>query len=800
MTERLPRLGYTVDRFVQGCAFFERAIRSWQDGDLFSYETNLRTAATEAIGALEWGLKVYLRGIRRSLMSQGDQSKLKHPTFHQLMILMESYADPPLDEAAKNSLYEYRELLRNAAEHDAAVPSSKELCDAIAMVRQILVTYLPVDEAKLPHVRLPDLPSEQERAYLACLADAYRAFFRERFIHQAMEVVEVPALPAPESPADALLVELVALMGEEESPVYESEPPSRRESQTHPIPDLHAGLAEYQTIALLGEPGSGKTSALLWLLGTWLDATAGGHPDRLPVFVSLSRYGRGTFEDFLANAWAPSLADTLRADGDHRAALDAAVAPLVARLRDYLAEGRAALLLDALNELPRGEAYRERLTRLRYFVEEAARLGNWVVISCRQQDYTEALRPLQRVEIRPLDDERIRCFLMAYLGSEAGNMLWTTLGESRYARLRELTRNPFLLAGLVGVYRLEGGALPTVRTALLERLTAASIKWEERKGHLGWVVREEQEKVLAALALAMTTLGRTAVNKAELVSRLPEVWFFDPERREPLLDTVLRLAGGARLARWTPGPDGEAVAFEHQLWQGYYTAWMLAKLDDPEWRGLAQYVTGRDEIATPFDAVRPHLHDSSWRDVVLLTSALLDEAKASKFVERILHADSLWEEHLYRDALLSAACLTEGTNVRPVITDAVLARLKTARRKGIRPLARRADQARVATLVTLDRAEELLTLAQDAEAWWEVRQAATEALETLGRADEATDAWLALAKDKRLNSKVRQEAAERLEKTGRIGAAVKAWSVLEKDPRAGKGVRREARRALKRLR
>jgi len=653
-------------------------------------------------------------------------------------------------------------------------------------------------------------PSRYERAYLTCLADAYRTFFRDRFVHQAMDAVETPGILVAESallesPADALLFEMVALVDEDKPPVSEGIEllqPGDSEAQTHPIPDLHAGLAEYRTIVLLGEPGSGKTSALLWLLGTWSDMAAESHADRLPVFVSLSRYASGVFEDFLAREWSTSLAETLRVDKDRRAALEGTVAPLADSLEDHLARGRVVLLLDALNELPRGAGYQERLTQLRYFIEAVSRQGNWVMVSCRQQDYTEALRPLQRVEIRPLDDERVKRFLTIYLGAEAATALWATLGESRYARLRELTRNPFLLAALatVATKRPEEGELPTARAALLDRLATASLKWEKRKGHPDWVPQQEQEKVLAGLALAMTMLGRTVVDKAELSNWLPEAWFFDPGRRTPLLDAVLWLTRGARLARWTPGPNDGTVAFEHQLWQEYYTSRLLARLDNPEWRGLARHVTGQDELANPFDVLRPYLHDPSWRGTVLLTSARLDEINASQFISHILHAGSLWEEYLYRDTLLTASCLAEGTNVQPAVADTVLARLEAARQLGIRPLTRRADQARIAMLVALDRAGDLLALTQDREAWWEVRLAAVEALETMGRMDEATEAWLAMARNRQLHSKTRQEAAERLEKAGQVDAAIEAWSALEKDPRAGKGVRREARRALKRLR
>jgi hypothetical protein len=639
--------------------------------------------------------------------------------------------------------------------------------------------------------------------YLKRLTDAYQAFFRDRFVHQAMDAVEIPIPSKPDTmssddlPDDPLMVDLVALMDKD----VESETQANgdvAEIETRPVKDLRAGLTEYETIALLGAPGAGKTSALLWLLGTWQEAKLGR--DRLPVFVSLSRYNEGSFEDFLTEAWAPSLTNALRASEEHRLTIERAIRPLASRLGEYLAEGRAVLLLDALNELPRGLTRPERLDRLRYFVREAAELGNWVMVSCRQQDYAKALRSLQRIEIRPLDDDRIHSFLKAYLGPQRGDELWSILEEPRYARLRELIRNPFLLAGLSSLRQRESGALPTVRADLLNRLAALSIGWEQRKGHLSSISQGEQEKVLGAMALAMTTLGKTIVTKGELAERLPDAWFFDPRRQGPLQDTVLRLAQGARLARWTPGEGGGAVTFEHQVWQEYYAARLLAGMHDPEWRGLARYATGQNDAGGPYEILRTHLHDSSWRNIVLMTASQLNKQNASAFINNILGANSLWEAYLHRDARLAAACLTEGAPTDSSVIDQVLNTLNQARSLGIQPLTRHVDRARMDLLIAQERFHDLVALTQNTEVWWETRLEIVSTMLEIGRKDEVAEALQGMARDKRLHRKMRREAAERLEEIGRISEAIEAWSILENDPEVGKGIQRIARKRLRRLR
>jgi hypothetical protein len=297
----------------------------------------------------------------------------------------------------------------------------------------------------------------------------------------------------------------------------------------------------------------------------------------------------------------------------------------------------------------------------------------------------------------------------------------------------------------------------------------------------------------------MTSLGRTVVNKIEFAERLPNIWFFDPERSEPLLDTVLRLAQGARLVRWTVGKDGGSITFEHQVWQEYYAARILSEMHQPEYMGLVRYATGQKKAANPYDILKPRLHKPSWRNVILMTASWLKKPRLSDFVRRILHANSLWEEHLYRDAQLAAECLIEGAQTVSDVVDEVLIKLKEARKRDIRPLTQRVDRARMDLLIAQKRSRELIALTQNIEVWWETRLEIVEAMLDMSQEDEAVEALLRMVQNQELHRKLRREAAEKLEAIGRIKTALKAWSILQKDREVGKGIHRVARQALRRL-
>ena len=176
--QKIPKLGQTVSRFNQGSVFYKRALKSFQEGKVDEYESSLRTSATETIGALEWILKIHLRFVRRQFIQLGDIDSLKQPNFDTLIGLMRSYGDPQLDEKEISLLYEYRTMLRNTAEHDASIQSSKDMYDAIIKIRELILRYLPVEEGDLIMVESPygtELKiQEMKEAYFEYLRNMYQ--------------------------------------------------------------------------------------------------------------------------------------------------------------------------------------------------------------------------------------------------------------------------------------------------------------------------------------------------------------------------------------------------------------------------------------------------------------------------------------------------------------------------------------------------------------------------------------------------------------------------------------------------
>jgi hypothetical protein len=152
---KIRKLGQTINMFNRGYSSFERALNAFEGKNASEYETALLGAARDVPDALEWALKIYLRNFPK--LASADRRKLKEPRFDELITLMEQYADPPLSKETSIRLYGYREM-RNESTHQGAIPSVDEVRDAIEGIRQIMLTYLPVEEE---HLKRPDESKER---------------------------------------------------------------------------------------------------------------------------------------------------------------------------------------------------------------------------------------------------------------------------------------------------------------------------------------------------------------------------------------------------------------------------------------------------------------------------------------------------------------------------------------------------------------------------------------------------------------------------------------------------------------
>jgi hypothetical protein len=515
-----------------------------------------------------------------------------------------------------------------------------------------LPAQLAALQAALPHLTHPAEKTatqasieklEQAIATLPTHERAYRERIKARYAEDAPYYVPLAGetTEATPLPAEANAPRSARRRRQRATAEYCEWIQAEKEIRRVKLSTLEQGVAKYACIILLGEPGSGKTTALEHLAYQLVD-----EPDKLPLPLRLSGFRPGmTLEEFILQGWAGS------PDAGHWGAPD-----LAANLEGYLEGGRLFFLFDALNEMPR-EEYKEHSQALRRFIDDWLPKGNHFLVTCRVLDYGEELSGLQRVEVLPLDNEQIQAFLDNEL-SDGWEALWggLTEGQDERHRLLELARNPYLLTMMIDVYA-EDGRLGQSRAELMERFTRILMDWARGKySRDEWLEADVQREALSALAFEMqaragsgaaveTGLAKTVM--PDKVQTHPN-W---PPRPAPA-DQVLTLAAGAHLIEMPV--DRSSVRFYHQLLQEYFAARQMLKCDPTElverwrwpWLEADMLLRVRPERSlSPLPPPPP----TGWEETTVLATGLAAE-----------NDDQLVRTLVQVNPVLAGRCLYEG--------------------------------------------------------------------------------------------------------------------------------------------
>jgi formylglycine-generating enzyme required for sulfatase activity len=398
------------------------------------------------------------------------------------------------------------------------------------------------------------------------------------------------------------------------------------------LEDITEALARHDALALLGEPGAGKTTTLYKLArdAAQQRLTRGHGP--LPLPVALADYrGYPSPHAFLQATWTQYLGH--------------------GEITEWLRRGEVCLLCDALNEMPfeNDRDYRDKVGAWRRFAREWPH--NRLIFTCRSRDYSEPLG-LPQVEIERLDDQRVREFLDKYLAPAAAADAWSHLSNNP---LLALVRNPYYLSMLCLSLAGDGGDWPANRGQLLDSFVLYLLRREANRGHPDWPGLEAVRTALAALAASIQPLGEgTRLPRRELLARIPaEVDGPDgPVATPPLV--VLRLGLAATLLDVERTADqGETVRFYHQQLQEHFAARaLLARFragEDltPQWR--APRLAGDMPATGPLSDYEPLPPPpaTGWEEPTILAAGLAPNP--ALFLEAIRRANPV----------LAARCLAE---------------------------------------------------------------------------------------------------------------------------------------------
>ena len=457
-------------------------------------------------------------------------------------------------------------------------------------------------------------------------------------------------------------------------------------SQVEHHDDLLAAFEQHKRLALLGEPGTGKTFSLWRIAAQQARETLDSPDGLLPVFIPLNRWTdpQQPLEDFIRQQ----------------------MGALTGQLEALCQTGRLLPLLDALNEIPVDQrTSKNKLEQVRQFVNRSE--FQYLLLTCRKRDYVDSLaQNLNRLTIEPLDPPRVYQFLQNYFTyfeqKQPGNfekgmayrLFWRLAGGNavekcwgnwqQYGKgdcwhgfwqlaeipedwpivirlrdsarqqqladprsLMKLAANPYLLFLITGLYA-HHRELPESRIELFGRFVRDLLD------------REEKEKVKLKTAIPQRSdilheLKRLAWQLQSRSGELDETRtvLSRDEARLSMSDKHIEFAAAASLLELTSG----TVRFSHQLLQEFFTAQRFK--EEREAGLLASKIWRPDSWWKP----------TGWEEAARLAAEYETNVDRVEFVQWLAGANPKLAAEIVRDQQLGDALTDYREQWQEAITD-----------------------------------------------------------------------------------------------------------------------------------
>lgn len=409
-------------------------------------------------------------------------------------------------------------------------------------------------------------------------------------------------------------------------------------------------------LVLLGDPGSGKSSALRH----YLSRVLASQQRMLPVFAPLANWDEHLIvHEARTDDLFQLLETTFKPQG---------LVGVGDLARERFEQGRLLLLLDGLDEVVRRETRTWLAERIRELVARAHDTGSRVIITSRYIGYSEApvedvpeftIAPLTLAEITSFAD-RFYSRIADKLGEDAESAAQqreALLSDIRFRpEVRDLAVVPLHLVQLA-LLRRELGSLPDRRVVLYDRTLDRQLRdWQHQRSkgaRLRHVPALDAHRTRAALVtLAFELHQRWASGTA------PEV-------------EVLRILGHALQDGHAPKPEEEARRLLDEVRR---QAGVLVERGHRSYGflhlSLEEFLAGQALAekgalgAMQALGAKKLLHDARWQQPLQLAVAWLgrteqDSMVACELIRRVREAGSEHEDLLHRDLLLAAELAAE---------------------------------------------------------------------------------------------------------------------------------------------
>ncbi|NEQ79125.1 MAG: NACHT domain-containing protein [Moorea sp. SIO2I5] len=421
--------------------------------------------------------------------------------------------------------------------------------------------------------------------------------------------------------------------------------------------------SQSRRVVILGAPGSGKTTLMSYfavMLAQQNPQVLGleGDTDWLPILIRM--------RDF-ATHLDKSLIDYARIFAEKTMS----VKPLpVGFFEHWLSDGRALILLDGLDEVAEEAKRHNVVKRIENFLGQFDR--NRAIITSRPAGYRRDFfrtEEFPHYQIQPFDDQNISAFIENWYNSRFQEQ---AKAERRKESLRKalddndritlLARNPLLLTIIALIHRYHA-VLPKERFELYNCAVKTLLtSWDANKeissqGLFKYLDFYDLRRLMELLAYWIHSQGNsddneggTILNKDDLIAQLSQqiktlkqVQLYQAKEEAEVFVTLIRDRTGLLNEQ---GQD--CYAFVHKTFQEYLCA------EEIDYHAENEY-----DFDIVLDHIRQHLHDSYWREVLLLLITQQKPKNAAKAIRAVLNNNSNYEQWLHRDLLFAGNCLAE---------------------------------------------------------------------------------------------------------------------------------------------
>ncbi|NEO44924.1 MAG: NACHT domain-containing protein [Moorea sp. SIO4A3] len=421
--------------------------------------------------------------------------------------------------------------------------------------------------------------------------------------------------------------------------------------------------SQSRRVVILGAPGSGKTTLMSYFAVMLAESKAevlglDGDTDWLPILIRMRDFGINLDKNLInyARGFAENTMSVQRLP--------------VGFFEHWLSDGRALILLDGLDEVADEAKRNDVVRRIENFLGQFDR--NRAIITSRPAGYRRDFfrtEEFPHYQIEPFDDSKISEFIDNWYNSRFQDQAEAARRKESLRkaldnndRIKLLARNPLLLTIIALIHRYQA-VLPKERYKLYDKAVETLLtSWDANKElssdkWLTYLSLDDLRRLMEWLAYWIHTQGDaedndsgTLIDKDELIKQLAEqiktlkqVDLYKAKQEAKRFVELIRKRTGLLNEQ---GQD--CYGFVHKTFQEYLCAQEINYQAENEY-----------DFGIVLNHIREHLHDSHWREVLLLLIAQQKPKNAAKAIRSVLNNKSNYEQWLHRDLLFAGNCLAE---------------------------------------------------------------------------------------------------------------------------------------------